>query len=78
MYPATAPVRPAAEEPVDRAVVDDGEQKKTNYALRASTKELFFDLVTEGQPPAPGYFVYNAILNRQGRELLDESQMPPR
>ena len=54
-----------------------GEQKKTNYALRASTREVFFDLVTEGQPPAPGYFVYNAILNRQGRELLDESQMPP-
>ena len=34
------------------------------------------ELVTEGQPPAPGYFVYNAILNRKGRELLDESQMP--
>ena len=53
-----------------------GEQKKTNYALRASSKESFFDLVTEGQPPAPGYFVYNAILNRKGRELLDESEMP--
>ena len=53
-----------------------GEQRKTNYALRAPTKEAFVDLVTEGQPPAPGYFVYNAILNRQGRELLDETQMP--
>lgn len=54
-----------------------GEQRKTNYALRASSKEKFVELVTEGQPPAPGYFVYNAILNRKGRELLDESQMPP-
>ncbi len=53
-----------------------GEQRKTNYALRASSKEKFIELVTEGQPPAPGYFVYNAILNRKGRELLDESQMP--
>lgn len=53
-----------------------GEQRKTNYALRASTKEKFIELVTEGQPPAPGYFVYNAILNRKGRELLDESEMP--
>jgi rhodanese-related sulfurtransferase/glyoxylase-like metal-dependent hydrolase (beta-lactamase superfamily II) len=53
-----------------------GEQRKTNYALRASSKEKFVELVTEGQPPAPGYFVYNAILNRKGRELLDESQKP--
>ncbi len=54
-----------------------GEQRKTNYALRASSKEKFVELVTEGQPPAPGYFVYNAILNRKGRELLDETSMPP-
>ncbi len=39
-------------------------------------KEKFVELVTEGQPPAPGYFVYNAILNRKGRELLDEAEMP--
>jgi hydroxyacylglutathione hydrolase len=53
-----------------------GEQRKTNYALRASSKEKFVEMVTEGQPPAPGYFVYNAILNRKGRELLDETEMP--
>ncbi|MFM9035515.1 MAG: rhodanese-like domain-containing protein [Mycobacterium sp.] len=53
-----------------------GEQRRTNYALRASTKAKFVELVTEGQPPAPGYFVYNAILNRKGRDLLDESEMP--
>lgn len=53
-----------------------GEQRKTNYALRAPDKARFVELVTEGQPPAPGYFVYNAILNRKGRDLLDESQMP--
>ncbi len=33
-------------------------------------------LVTEGQPPAPNYFVYDAILNRKDRELLDESELP--
>ncbi len=53
-----------------------GEQKKNNYALRASDKATFMKLVTEGQPPAPGYFVYNAILNRKDRELLDETQVP--
>ena len=53
-----------------------GEQRKTNYALRAPDKQTFMELVTEGQPPAPGYFIYNAMLNRQGRELLDETKMP--
>ena len=53
-----------------------GEQRKTNYALRAPDKKTFMELVTEGQPPAPGYFVYNAILNRQGRELLNETELP--
>ncbi|OPX11096.1 rhodanese-like domain-containing protein [Mycobacterium sp. AT1] len=54
-----------------------GEQKATNYALRAPDKATFMKLVTEGQPPAPGYFVYDAILNRKDRELLDETKMPP-
>jgi hydroxyacylglutathione hydrolase len=53
-----------------------GEQRETNYALRAASKQDFFDLVTEGQPPAPSYFVFDAILNRKDRELLDESAMP--
>jgi glyoxylase-like metal-dependent hydrolase (beta-lactamase superfamily II)/rhodanese-related sulfurtransferase len=53
-----------------------GDQKATNYALRAPDKTTFIELVTEGQPPAPGYFVYDAILNRKQRELLDESEHP--
>ncbi|QZY47891.1 MBL fold metallo-hydrolase [Mycolicibacterium austroafricanum] len=53
-----------------------GEQKATNYALRAPDKATFMELVTEGQPPAPSYFVYDAILNRKDRELLDETKMP--
>jgi hydroxyacylglutathione hydrolase len=53
-----------------------GEQRKTNYALRASDKATFMKLVTEGQPPAPGYFVYDAVLNRKDRELLDETKVP--
>ncbi|MGV0848698.1 MBL fold metallo-hydrolase [Mycolicibacterium phlei] len=53
-----------------------GEQKQWNYALRAADKETFMRLVTEGQPPAPGYFVYDAILNRKVHGLLDEDQAP--
>lgn len=54
-----------------------GEQKRTNYALRAPDKQSFIDLVSAGQPPAPSYFVYDAILNRKDRALLDEDAMPP-
>ena len=54
-----------------------GDQKQWNYALRAADKASFMAMVTEGQPPAPSYFVYDAILNRKDRALLDETAMPP-
>jgi hydroxyacylglutathione hydrolase len=53
-----------------------GEQRLNNYALLAPDKQTFIDLVTEGQPPAPDYFVYDAVLNRKDRELLDETARP--
>lgn len=53
-----------------------GNQRVSNYALLAPDKETFIQLVTEGQPPAPGYFIYDAILNRKDRPLLDESASP--
>ena len=53
-----------------------GDQRANNYALLAPDKETFIDLVTEGQPPAPDYFVYDAILNRKNRPLLDEAAAP--
>ncbi|MFT5530778.1 MAG: hydroxyacylglutathione hydrolase [Candidatus Poriferisodalaceae bacterium] len=53
-----------------------GDQRLNNYALLAPDKETFVGLVTEGQPPAPGYFVYDAVLNRKNRDLLDENLMP--
>ena len=54
-----------------------GEQRRTNYALLAPDKPAFVEMVTEGQPPAPSYFVYDAIKNREDRDLLDE-HTPPR
>ncbi|RDH79929.1 MBL fold metallo-hydrolase [Mycolicibacterium moriokaense] len=53
-----------------------GDQKASNYALLAPDKPTFMQLVTEGQPPAPGYFVYDAILNRKEHGLLDENKRP--
>lgn len=44
-----------------------GEQRQFNYACQPMSEEQFLAVVTAGQPPAPEYFVYNAILNRQER-----------
>ncbi|MDH4169594.1 MAG: MBL fold metallo-hydrolase [Acidimicrobiia bacterium] len=54
-----------------------GDQRTGNYALLAPDRATFVELVTEGQPPAPDYFVYDAILNRKDRPLLDEEARPP-
>ncbi|MBL9125677.1 MAG: MBL fold metallo-hydrolase, partial [Planctomycetaceae bacterium] len=48
-----------------------GEQKKFNYALQPMGREAFKQIVTAEQPEAPGYFVHDAILNRQERPNLD-------
>lgn len=47
-----------------------GEQKKFNYALQEMDLPSFKKLVTSDQPEAPGYFVYDAIKNRQERPDL--------
>ncbi|HWJ83187.1 MAG TPA: rhodanese-like domain-containing protein [Nocardioides sp.] len=45
-----------------------GEQRRLNYACRPMSEEQFVALVTEGQPSAPDYFVYDAVLNRKQRD----------
>jgi glyoxylase-like metal-dependent hydrolase (beta-lactamase superfamily II)/rhodanese-related sulfurtransferase len=46
-----------------------GEQKKTNYALRADmTKEDFIKEVTDGLLPPPQYFPLNVKMNKEGYE----------
>ncbi|WP_411768356.1 MBL fold metallo-hydrolase [Winogradskyella sp. A3E31] len=49
-----------------------GEQKKTNYALRADmTKDEFIKEVLTGIAPPPQYFAKNAMLNKQGYSDFD-------
>ncbi len=38
--------------------------------------EQFLDLVTAGQPAAPGYFAFDTALNRQARDLFDHTTAP--
>ena len=50
-----------------------GEQRRSNYALQAMTKEAFIQVVTADQPEAPNYFTYDAVLNSEERPTLDEA-----
>jgi glyoxylase-like metal-dependent hydrolase (beta-lactamase superfamily II)/rhodanese-related sulfurtransferase len=50
-----------------------GNQKATNYALRADmTKSEFIDEVTAGLTAPPQYFAMNAALNKKGYGDIDE------
>jgi hydroxyacylglutathione hydrolase len=50
-----------------------GDQRRTNYALRAADEDAFVRLVTVDQPDAPEYFAYDAVLNTRERPTLDET-----
>jgi glyoxylase-like metal-dependent hydrolase (beta-lactamase superfamily II)/rhodanese-related sulfurtransferase len=50
-----------------------GEQKQTNYALRANmTREEFIKEVTGGLLPPPAYFPMNVKLNKEGYENVED------
>lgn len=50
-----------------------GEQKQTNYALRANmTKEEFIAEVLNGILPPPQYFAKNAMMNKSGYKSIDD------
>ncbi|GAA3388153.1 rhodanese-like domain-containing protein [Streptomyces roseoviridis] len=53
-----------------------GEQRVTNYACAPMSQADFVALVTAGQSAAPGYFAYDAELNRKERELFDPAAAP--
>ena len=49
-----------------------GEEKQTNYALKAKNKKDFIKSVTEGLAAPPQYFPINAKINKEGYESLDK------
>jgi glyoxylase-like metal-dependent hydrolase (beta-lactamase superfamily II)/rhodanese-related sulfurtransferase len=50
-----------------------GNQKKTNYALRADmTKQEFVKEVLDGIAPPPQYFAKNAMMNKMGYDSFDD------
>jgi hydroxyacylglutathione hydrolase len=49
-----------------------GEEKQTNYAMKALSKEDFIKQVTDGIAPPPSYFPINAKINKEGYDSLEE------
>lgn len=50
-----------------------GNQKETNYALRANmTRQEFIKEVTDGLLPPPQYFAKNAKMNKEGYDAIDK------
>lgn len=54
-----------------------GEQRVSNYALQAKSKEEFVRLLTAELPERPGYFALDAEINRSGPTPLADLPIPP-
>jgi glyoxylase-like metal-dependent hydrolase (beta-lactamase superfamily II) len=52
-----------------------GEQRRSNYALLAESREEFISLMTADLPERPSYFAYSAEMNRRGATPLYD--LPP-
>jgi hydroxyacylglutathione hydrolase len=50
-----------------------GVQRQYNYALQPMSRERFIEIVTVDQPDTPAYFTYDAVLNTQERQTLEQA-----
>ena len=71
VYPAHGPGSSCGKNLGPNTFSTIGEEKKFNYALKASGKDEFIKLVTDGIAPPPLYFPINARINKEGYESLD-------
>ena len=72
VYPAHGPGSSCGKNLGPNTYSTIGEEKKTNYALQAQTKEEFIAAVTNGLHAAPVYFAVNAKINQSGYETLNQ------
>jgi glyoxylase-like metal-dependent hydrolase (beta-lactamase superfamily II)/rhodanese-related sulfurtransferase len=70
VYPAHGPGSSCGKNLGPATFSSIGEEKRSNYALKAETKENFIKSVTEGLAVPPQYFPINASINKQGYESL--------
>jgi hydroxyacylglutathione hydrolase len=71
VYPAHGPGSSCGKNLGPETVSTIGDQRVSNYALKASTREEFIQAVTEGLPDVPQYFPVNARINKEGYESID-------
>lgn len=73
VYPAHGAGSACGKNMSDETVSTIGNQKQTNYALRANmTKEEFIKEVTDGLLPPPAYFPQNVRMNKEGYDAIGE------
>ncbi len=71
VYPAHGPGSSCGKNLGPHTFSTIGDEKQTNYALQAGTKDAFIKSVTEGLEAPPQYFPINAKINKEGYESLD-------
>ncbi len=71
VYPAHGPGSSCGKNLGPNTFSTIGEEKETNYALKAETKNDFIKSVTEGLLAPPQYFPINAKINKEGYESLE-------
>ena len=73
VYPAHGAGSACGKNMSDETVSTIGEQKKFNYALRATmTEAAFVKEVTDGLLPPPAYFPINVAMNKEGYDSIND------
>jgi len=72
VYPAHGPGSSCGKNLGPNTSSSIGEEKQTNYALQAKSKEAFVTVVTQGLAAPPQYFPVNARINKEGYESLEK------
>lgn len=71
VYPAHGPGSACGKNLGPNTYSTIGDEKSTNYALLAESREDFIRQVTEGLNTPPQYFPINAKINKEGYDALD-------
>ncbi|RYF86831.1 MAG: MBL fold metallo-hydrolase [Chitinophagaceae bacterium] len=71
VYPAHGPGSACGKNLGPNTVSTIGEEKQTNYALKAENKAAFIKAVTEGLTAPPQYFPINAKINKEGYDSIN-------
>ena len=72
VYPAHGPGSACGKNLGPNTTSTIGEEKQSNYALQAETKEAFVQAVTDGLSAPPQYFPINAKINKEGYDSINK------